>query len=218
MQALFYSCDHFIIVTINEMVIVTVVVAVCAMVAMQEPEEGKGLLKLWRVKRHCMAAKLAELSTLYIILLLVFAGVVTVAAMMQATGSGQQLLTLWRVNRPSEAAKFDKHSQLANRKLLWHGTNIAVVAAILKAGLRIMPHAGGRVGRGLYLASEQAKSASYVSRGRSGKDYIGVGSDFCLKAYGSPSFCAPDVSTALLMLGVTVLKLVSSARLSKTVT
>lgn len=45
--------------------------------------------------------------------------------------------------------------------MLWHGTNVAVVAAILKSGLRIMPHSGGRVGRGIYFASENAKSAGY---------------------------------------------------------
>ncbi len=99
----------------------------------------------------------------------------SIACGSQATGSGQELLNLWRVNRQSEAANFAEHSKLANRKLLWHGTNIAVVAAILKAGLRIMPHSCGRVGRGLYLASEHAKSAGYVSCGRSGRDYIGVG-------------------------------------------
>jgi hypothetical protein len=36
-----------------------------------------------------------------------------------------------------------------------------VVAAILKSGLRIMPHSGGRVGRGIYFASENSKSAAY---------------------------------------------------------
>ena len=93
---------------------------------------------------------------------------------MQATSNGQQLLNVWRVDRHSEAAGFAKHSKLDNRKLLWHGTNIAVVAAILKAGLRIMPHAYGRVGKGLYLASEHSKSAAYVSCGRKGQDLIGV--------------------------------------------
>lgn len=44
---------------------------------------------------------------------------------------------------------------------MWHGTNVAVVAAILKTGLRIMPHSGGRVGRGIYFASENDKSAGY---------------------------------------------------------
>ena len=38
---------------------------------------------------------------------------------------------------------------------------MAVVAAILKSGLRIMPHSGGRVGSGIYFASENAKSACY---------------------------------------------------------
>ena len=93
---------------------------------------------------------------------------------MQATGSGQQLMDLWRVDRHCESTNFDQHRELSNRRLLWHGTNIAVVAAILKAGLRIMPHACGRVGRGLYLANQQSKSASYVTCGRKGKDLVGV--------------------------------------------
>ena len=38
---------------------------------------------------------------------------------------------------------------------------MAVVAAILKSGLRIMPHSGGRVGSGIYFASENSKSADY---------------------------------------------------------
>jgi poly [ADP-ribose] polymerase len=42
---------------------------------------------------------------------------------------------------------------------LWHGTDVAVVVAILKSGLRIMPHSGGRVGAGIYFASENGKSA-----------------------------------------------------------
>ena len=50
---------------------------------------------------------------------------------------------------------------MGNRKLLWHGTSVAVVAAILKSGLRIMPHSGGRVGAGIYFASENGKSAGY---------------------------------------------------------
>ena len=60
-----------------------------------------------------------------------------------------------------KADRFSEHGDLENRKLLWHGTNVAVVAAILKSGLRIMPHSGGRVGRGIYFASENSKSASY---------------------------------------------------------
>lgn len=55
---------------------------------------------------------------------------------------------------------------LAIRRLLWHGTNVAVVAAVLKTGLRIMPHSGGRVGKGIYLASEHSKSAGYTRCGK----------------------------------------------------
>lgn len=57
--------------------------------------------------------------------------------------------------------RFAVNDSIKERKLLWHGTNVAVVAAILKSGLRIMPHSGGRVGAGIYFASEGSKSASY---------------------------------------------------------
>lgn len=57
--------------------------------------------------------------------------------------------------------RFKAHELLEHRRLLWHGTSVAVVAAILKSGLRIMPHSGGRVGKGIYFASENSKSASY---------------------------------------------------------
>ncbi|XP_047497848.1 protein mono-ADP-ribosyltransferase PARP3-like, partial [Penaeus chinensis] len=60
------------------------------------------------------------------------------------------------------SSRFASHDDIKHRKLLWHGTNVAVVAAILKAGLRIMPHSGGLVGRGIYFASEHAKSSFYV--------------------------------------------------------
>lgn len=74
----------------------------------------------------------------------------------------REILEVFSVNRHSEGPRYKAHSKLGNRKLLWHGTNAAVVAAIFQGGLRIMPHSGGRVGRGIYLASENNKSASYV--------------------------------------------------------
>ncbi|XP_062977195.1 protein mono-ADP-ribosyltransferase PARP3 [Elgaria multicarinata webbii] len=73
-----------------------------------------------------------------------------------------QVLNVWKVNREGEGSRFHVHNHLENRRLLWHGTNVAVIAAILKSGLRIMPHSGGRVGKGLYFASENSKSAGYV--------------------------------------------------------
>ncbi|XP_009874297.1 PREDICTED: poly [ADP-ribose] polymerase 3 [Apaloderma vittatum] len=72
------------------------------------------------------------------------------------------ILNIWQVARDGEDERFKAHDLLEHRRLLWHGTNIAVIAAILKSGLRIMPHSGGRVGKGIYFASENSKSAGYV--------------------------------------------------------
>ncbi|XP_063613393.1 protein mono-ADP-ribosyltransferase PARP3-like [Penaeus indicus] len=72
------------------------------------------------------------------------------------------LLDVWRVDRNEAKERFAAHDDIKHRKLLWHGTNVAVVAAILKAGLRIMPHSGGLVGKGIYFASEHSKSSCYV--------------------------------------------------------
>ncbi|XP_077581623.1 protein mono-ADP-ribosyltransferase PARP3 isoform X2 [Stigmatopora nigra] len=81
----------------------------------------------------------------------------------QTQGSQKpKIVNIWEVNRQNEGERFGENDALENRRLLWHGTNIAVVAAILKSGLRIMPHSGGRVGRGIYFASENYKSACYV--------------------------------------------------------
>ncbi|XP_014843784.1 PREDICTED: poly [ADP-ribose] polymerase 3 [Poecilia mexicana] len=76
--------------------------------------------------------------------------------------SKPKILNVWEVDREKEGERFSENESLENRRLLWHGTNIAVVAAILKSGLRIMPHSGGRVGSGIYFASENAKSLGYV--------------------------------------------------------
>ncbi|KAF0034967.1 hypothetical protein F2P81_012725 [Scophthalmus maximus] len=72
-----------------------------------------------------------------------------------------KIVNVWEVDRETEGLRFSENDNLDNRHLLWHGTNIAVVAAILKSGLRIMPHSGGRVGCGIYFASENSKSAGY---------------------------------------------------------
>ncbi|HKB42511.1 MAG TPA: WGR domain-containing protein [Gemmataceae bacterium] len=73
-----------------------------------------------------------------------------------------KLIDAFRVDRRGERDRFTAHDDIVERRLLWHGTNVAVVAAILGSGLRIMPHSGGRVGKGIYLASENGKSAGYV--------------------------------------------------------
>ncbi|KAF0683846.1 Aste57867_24121 [Aphanomyces stellatus] len=72
------------------------------------------------------------------------------------------LLDIWAVRREPEDASFKSFASTPNHRLLWHGTNVAVVAAILKSGLRIMPSSGGRVGKGIYLANMLEKSRAYV--------------------------------------------------------
>lgn len=74
---------------------------------------------------------------------------------------------------------FQAHDHLEHRRLLWHGTNVAVVAAILRNGLRIMPYSGGRVGKGIYFASENSKSAGYGEQ-RAVWGVYGVGASLAL--------------------------------------
>lgn len=88
--------------------------------------------------------------------------------------SVKRIMNVWKVCRHKEDERFAEHEDIDNRKLLWHGTNVAVVAAILKSGLRIMPHSGGRVGRGIYFASENAKSAGYVGTTKTGGTTVGI--------------------------------------------
>lgn len=84
-----------------------------------------------------------------------------------------KLINAFRLDRKGEADRFKAHDEIEHRKLLWHGTNVAVVAAICKTGLRIMPHSGGRVGKGIYLASENGKSINYMGwAGRTGVMFL----------------------------------------------
>uniref|UniRef100_A0A8C1J4Q5 Poly [ADP-ribose] polymerase n=1 Tax=Cyprinus carpio TaxID=7962 RepID=A0A8C1J4Q5_CYPCA len=48
---------------------------------------------------------------------------------LNATGrKGLTLVDVWEVERDTEAERFRENDALENRKLLWHGTNVAVVA------------------------------------------------------------------------------------------
>jgi len=77
-------------------------------------------------------------------------------------GKKPELLDVFVLDRAGELKRSEKFKNIKHRRLLWHGTNVAVMVAILTTGLRIMPHSGGRVGRGIYFASENSKSAGYV--------------------------------------------------------
>lgn len=43
-------------------------------------------------------------------------------------------MIMLQVARKGETQRFAKHGKLGNRRLLWHGTNVAVVAAVLQDG------------------------------------------------------------------------------------
>lgn len=85
------------------------------------------------------------------------------------SGRKPKMISLFRLDRNGEGKRFAAHDDIEHRKLLWHGTNVAVVAAICKTGLRIMPHSGGRVGKGIYTASENGKSINYMGWASGGR-------------------------------------------------
>lgn len=72
-----------------------------------------------------------------------------------------KILDIYRVDRHGEQEIFSKWDHLEHRKLLFHGSNVAVFPAILSGGIKIMPHSGGRVGRGNYSADMIYKSQGY---------------------------------------------------------
>lgn len=114
---------------------------------------------------------------------------------------------VWKVNRDGEGSRYKTHDKLGNRKLLWHGTSVAVVAAILKGGLRIMPHSGGRVGAGIYFASENGKSAGYVGTiGKTGIMFlneVALGKENIVKTNQSHLKAAPSGYDSVLAIGCT---------------
>ncbi|XP_045512955.1 poly [ADP-ribose] polymerase-like [Pieris brassicae] len=75
----------------------------------------------------------------------------------------QQILS---VERQGEAERFEPYAALPNRKLLWHGSRLSNVAAILLQGLRIAPDGvektGAMFGKGIYFADVVTKSAQYA--------------------------------------------------------
>jgi len=77
-------------------------------------------------------------------------------------GKHIEILDIFKLKREGEDELFSQWNNIEYRKLLWHGSKVAVFVAILSGGLKIMPHAGGRVGRGLYFADMIAKSSQYL--------------------------------------------------------
>jgi len=49
----------------------------------------------------------------------------TISSYVAATRPDLKLLQVFEVDRSTEGARFNTHADLGNRKLLWHGTNVA---------------------------------------------------------------------------------------------
>ena len=75
-----------------------------------------------------------------------------------------KILDIYKVCRHGEEELFSAHHSLDYRKLLFHGSSVAVFPAILSGGIKIMPHSGGRVGRGNYSADMIYKSQGYCGK------------------------------------------------------
>jgi len=52
-------------------------------------------------------------------------------------GAGLKILDIYKLDREGEAERFSQHNHIEHRKLLWHGSNVAVFAAILSTGLKM---------------------------------------------------------------------------------
>ncbi|XP_045486394.1 poly [ADP-ribose] polymerase [Pieris rapae] len=71
-----------------------------------------------------------------------------------------------KVERTGEAERFEPYAAFSNRKLLWHGSRLSNIAAILLQGLLIAPEGvertGDMFGKGIYFADVVTKSAQYA--------------------------------------------------------
>jgi len=119
-----------------------------------------------------------------------------------------QLMDVFKVTRESEPARFKACENIVERKLLWHGTNVAVLVAILSTGLRIMPHSGGRVGKGIYFASENSKSAGYVGTTSDNIGFmflneVAIGKQHVINKDDSSLRCAPKGFDSIIAKGWT---------------
>ncbi|CAG4937066.1 unnamed protein product [Colias eurytheme] len=73
---------------------------------------------------------------------------------------------IFLVEREGEKERYEPYKSLHNRKLLWHGSRLSNIAAILHKGLRIappgVPVTGYMFGKGIYFADVVTKSAQYI--------------------------------------------------------
>ncbi|CAI9730721.1 [ADP-ribose] polymerase 1-like [Octopus vulgaris] len=78
---------------------------------------------------------------------------------------GLEVVDAYRLERLGEKERFRPFEELANHKLLWHGSRVTNFAGILSQGLRVAPPeapvTGYMFGKGIYFADMVSKSANY---------------------------------------------------------
>lgn len=106
-------------------------------------KEAEGSQNSQKLDKHPVDSKYESLGTKLTLLDSKCKEFEMIETYVKNTGAGNATLKdVWTVESGSLAAKFKPFTKLDNHMLLWHGTNVAVVAAILSGGLRIMPHSG----------------------------------------------------------------------------
>lgn len=78
-------------------------------------------------------------------------------------------INLFKISRKGEGERYEKSQNLANRRLLFHGSAMSNMLGIMAQGLRIAPPeapaTGYMFGKGIYFADQFSKSAAYSQRG-----------------------------------------------------
>ncbi|XP_042614633.1 protein mono-ADP-ribosyltransferase PARP3-like [Cyprinus carpio] len=91
---------------------------------------------------------------------------------LNATGrKGLTLVDVWEVERDTEAERFMENDALENRKLLWHGTNVAVVAIFDPSEEVFIEFDGKKVAvpRGKAIKQQQYQGSSFFNIGPRGR-------------------------------------------------
>lgn len=75
-------------------------------------------------------------------------------------GFNVELLHVFKISRHNEIERFAPFEGTSNRKLLFHGTRLTNIVAIMTNGLKL-PEYGGMLGRGIYFSDAVSKSVAY---------------------------------------------------------
>ncbi|KAJ1564276.1 hypothetical protein HK096_008800, partial [Nowakowskiella sp. JEL0078] len=81
-------------------------------------------------------------------------------------GVDLDVVSILKVNRKGERETFERHANLENHRILWHGTSLSNFMGIFTSGLRVAPidsqATGYMFGKGIYFADMFTKSYGYT--------------------------------------------------------